>query len=166
MRRARPGDRLTILATVNGRERRFSALPRTSLADALRDELGLYGVKIGCEHGICGACTILVDGAPVRACLMLGVQAEGRSIETVEGLARDHVLHPLQDAFRRHHALQCGFCTAGFLATAQGLLAENPDPTREEVRETLSGNICRCTGYVNIVEAVRRVRDASQEKPQ
>lgn len=154
MRRAEQDERLDIVATVNGSERRFAALPRTSLADVLRDELGLVGVKIGCEHGICGACTILVDELPVRSCLMLGVQAHGTTIRTVEGLAEGAALHPLQDAFRRHHALQCGFCTPGFLATAQGLLDENPSPTREEVREVLSGNICRCTGYQTIVDAI------------
>lgn len=157
MRRADVGDRLETVALVNGRERRFNVLPRTSLADALRDELGLHGVRVGCEHGICGACTILVDGRPMRSCLMLGVQADGARIETIEGLAQGQQLHPLQDAFRRHHALQCGFCTAGFLATARGLLDENPDPTREEVREVLSGNICRCTGYQTIVDAIMEV---------
>lgn len=157
MRRSASDTRLEVVATINGHEQRFSALPRMSLADTLRGELGLHGVRIGCEHGICGACTILVDGVPVRSCLMLGVQAHGTSIETVEGLAEDQVLHPLQEAFRRHHALQCGFCTAGFLATAQGLLDENPSPTREEVREVLSGNICRCTGYQTIVDAIMDV---------
>ncbi len=154
MRRANEDQRLDVVATVNGRERRFSVLPRLSLADALREELGLYGVRTGCEHGVCGACTIIVDELPVRSCLMLGVQADGKTIRTVEHLAQGNVLHPLQDAFRRHHALQCGFCTAGILATAQALLAENPCPTRDEVREALSGNICRCTGYQTIVDAI------------
>ncbi len=157
MREAGPDDRLDIVATVNGSERRFAALPRASLADTLRGELGLFGVHIGCEHGICGACTIIVDGVPVRSCLMLGVQAHGCRIETVEHLADGQTLHPLQEAFRRHHALQCGFCTPGFLAAAIGFLDENPDPTREEVREILSGNICRCTGYQTIVDAVMDV---------
>lgn len=157
MRQAGPHDRLDIVAVVNGSERRFAASPRTSLADTLRSELGLFGVHIGCEHGICGACTILVDGLPVRACLMLGVQAHGHRIDTVEGMADGQKLHPLQEAFRRHHALQCGFCTPGFLAAAIGFLDENPDPTREEVREILSGNICRCTGYQTIVDAVMDV---------
>lgn len=160
MRSAAPGERLEIVATVNGREQRFSALPRTSLADALRGELGLFGVRIGCEHGVCGACTIRVDGVPVRSCLMLGVQAHGKRIDTVEALADGQKLHPLQEAFRRHHALQCGFCTAGFLATALALLEELPDPTREEVREALSGNICRCTGYQTIVDAIMDVATA------
>ncbi|WP_176590821.1 (2Fe-2S)-binding protein [Sphingobium sp. EM0848] len=154
MRRADEDQRLDVVATVNGRERRFSVLPRLSLADTLREELGLYGVRTGCEHGVCGACTILVDELPVRSCLMLGVQANGKTIRTVESLAEGSSLHPLQEAFRRHHALQCGFCTAGILATSQALLAENPCPTREEVREVLSGNICRCTGYQTIVDAI------------
>ncbi|WP_327753187.1 (2Fe-2S)-binding protein [Sphingobium sp. SJ10-10] len=154
MRRADEDQKLDVIATVNGRERRFSVLPRLSLADTLREELGLYGVRIGCEHGVCGACTIIVDDVPVRSCLMLGVQANGKRIRTVESLAEGNSLHPLQEAFRRHHALQCGFCTAGILATSQVLLAENPCPTREEVREVLSGNICRCTGYQTIVDAI------------
>jgi carbon-monoxide dehydrogenase small subunit len=154
MRRADEDQKLDVVATVNGREMRFSVLPRLSLADALRDELGLYGVRTGCEHGVCGACTILVDDLPMRSCLMLGVQANGTTIRTVESLAGGSSLHPLQEAFRRHHALQCGFCTAGILATTQALLAEIPLPTREEVREVLSGNICRCTGYQTIVDAI------------
>ncbi|HLY58325.1 MAG TPA: (2Fe-2S)-binding protein [Stellaceae bacterium] len=154
MRRADKDGRLEVAATVNGSERRFGALPRTHLADALRNELQLYGVHIGCEHGICGACTILVDGLPVRSCLMLAVQADGKRIDTVEGMADGRTLSPLQDSFHRHHALQCGFCTAGVLATAVGLLRENPNPTRQEVREVLSGNICRCTGYETIVDAI------------
>jgi aerobic-type carbon monoxide dehydrogenase small subunit (CoxS/CutS family) len=162
MRHADADGALETVATVNGQERRFSVMPRVSLADALREQLGLTGVKVGCEHGICGACTILVDGVPARSCLMLGVQAHGRMIRTVEGMTGDaggdgRTLHALQDAFHRHHALQCGFCTPGMLATAQGLLDDNPDPTREEVRETLSGNICRCTGYQTIVDAVMDV---------
>ena len=162
MRRADEDGALETVARVNGQERRFSVMPRASLADALREQLGLTGVKVGCEHGICGACTILVDGVPARACLMLGVQAHGRTIRTVEGMTGDaggdaRTLHALQDAFHRHHALQCGFCTPGMLATAQGLLDDNPNPTREQVRETLSGNICRCTGYQTIVDAVMDV---------
>lgn len=162
MRRADANGALETVTTVNGQERRFSVMPRASLADALREQLGLTGVKVGCEHGICGACTILVDGVPARSCLMLGVQAHGRTLRTVEGMTGDaggdgRTLHALQDAFHRHHALQCGFCTPGMLATAQGLLDDHPDPTREEVRETLSGNICRCTGYQTIVDAVMDV---------
>ena len=146
--------KINVTNIVNGRERTFSVEPRVSLADALRYELGLTGTKVGCEHGVCGACTILVDELPMRSCLMLGVQAEGRSISTVEGLAKGSQLSPLQDSFKRHHALQCGFCTAGFLATAQALLRRNPTPSREEAREAISGNICRCTGYETIIDAI------------
>ncbi|MCP5379848.1 MAG: (2Fe-2S)-binding protein [Novosphingobium sp.] len=154
MRRADEDQKMGVVATVNGRERRFEVLPRVSLADSLREELGLYGVRVGCEHGVCGACTIIVDDLPVRSCLMLGVQADGKTIRTVESLGGGKELHPLQQAFQRHHALQCGFCTSGILATAQALLEENPCPTRDEVREVLSGNICRCTGYQTIVDAI------------
>ncbi len=140
--------------TVNGRARTFTVEPRISLADALRYELGLTGTKVGCEHGVCGACTILLDDEPVRACLMLGVQAEGRRITTIEGLADGPRLNPLQAAFHRHHALQCGFCTSGMLAQAIGLLRENPSPTRAEVRDALAGNLCRCTGYETIIDAI------------
>jgi len=154
MRSAQADERLETIATVNGEERRFSVAPRVSLADALRGELGLAGVRSGCEHGICGACTILVDGKAMRACLMLGIQAHGRDIRTVEGLGTAGQLAPLQEAFRRHHALQCGFCTSGMLASAQALLDENPAPTREEAREAMSGNLCRCTGYQTIIDAV------------
>ena len=149
-----PDDTMKVSATINGRERKFDVSPRVSLADTLRYELRLTGTKVGCEHGVCGACTVLVDGLPMRSCLMLGVQAQGCSIRTVEDLAIGDQLHPLQDSFRRHHALQCGFCTSGFLATAQALLSRNPNPTREEVREAISGNICRCTGYETIVDAI------------
>ncbi|UKD17830.1 (2Fe-2S)-binding protein [Burkholderia aenigmatica] len=145
---------MKVCATVNGRERHFEVSPRRSLADTLRYELRLTGTKVGCEHGVCGACTILVDGQPMRSCLMLGVQAQDRIIETVEGLAADEQLHPLQESFQRHHALQCGFCTSGFLATARALLSRNPNPSREAVREAISGNICRCTGYETIVDAI------------
>lgn len=140
--------------TVNGRKRQFSIEPRINLADTLRYALQLTGTKVGCEHGVCGACTVLVDGQPMRACLMLGVQAEGCAIETVEGLADGQALHPLQESFRRHHALQCGFCTAGMLAIARALLRENAAPSRAEVREAISGNLCRCTGYETIVDAI------------
>jgi aerobic-type carbon monoxide dehydrogenase small subunit (CoxS/CutS family) len=145
---------LPVKTTVNGRPYSFAIEPRISLADTLRYELGLTGTKVGCEHGVCGACTVLVDDQPMRSCLMLGVQAEGRNIQTVEGLATGLKLHPLQEAFKRHHALQCGFCSAGMLATALALLRDNPSPTRAEVRETISGNLCRCTGYETIVDAI------------
>jgi aerobic-type carbon monoxide dehydrogenase small subunit (CoxS/CutS family) len=139
---------------VNGREHAGTVEVRKSLADFLREDLGLTGTHLGCEHGVCGACTVLLDGEPVRACLMLAVQADGASVETVEGLADGDRLHPLQEAFRAHHALQCGFCTPGILLTAKAFLAERPEPTREEIREMLAGNLCRCTGYHFIVEAI------------
>lgn len=141
--------------SVNGRRERIDVEPRRTLADALREDLGLTGTHLGCEHGVCGACTVLVDGGAVRACLMFAVQANGSSITTVEGLAADDgTLHPLQRAFCEHHGLQCGFCTPGMLMTALDLLHRNPSPDRPLVREELSGNICRCTGYVGIVDAV------------
>jgi len=141
--------------TVNGRRERIDVEPRRTLADALRDDLDLTGTHLGCEQGVCGACTVLLDGEPVRSCLMLAVQADGSALTTVEGLAGDE-LHPLQQAFADCHGLQCGFCTPGFLISALHLLTENPDPSREEIRAGLSGNICRCTGYVGIVDAVRQ----------
>jgi carbon-monoxide dehydrogenase small subunit len=133
---------------------------RTTLADCLRHQLLRTGTHVGCEHGVCGACTILVDGAAVRSCLMLAVQAEGARVITVEGLSDDQALSPLQAAFRKHHALQCGFCTPGMLATAHALLSEEPDAPKERIREVLSGNLCRCTGYIPIVEAVYEARAA------
>jgi len=141
--------------SVNGRRERIDVEPRRTLADALRDDLELTGTHLGCEQGVCGACTVLLDGEPVRSCLMLAVQADGSALITVEGLAGDE-LHPLQQAFADCHGLQCGFCTPGFLISALHLLTENPDPSREEIRAGLSGNICRCTGYVGIVDAVRQ----------
>jgi 2-furoyl-CoA dehydrogenase 2Fe-2S iron sulfur subunit len=144
-----------ITVRVNGAERSGFAEPRMTLADFLRDELGLTGTHLGCEHGVCGACTILLDGHTVRSCLMLAVQAEGHELTTVEGLAApDEPLHPIQEAFSAKHGLQCGFCTPGFLMTVHELLADNPDPDEAEIRNRLSGNLCRCTGYQNIVEAV------------
>jgi aerobic-type carbon monoxide dehydrogenase small subunit (CoxS/CutS family) len=141
---------------VNGEERRGAAEPRVTLADFLRDELGLTGTHLGCEHGVCGACTVLLDGRSVRSCLLLAVQAEGHEVETVEGLAApDEPLHPIQEAFSAKHGLQCGFCTPGFLMSVRELLADDPDPDEDAIRSRLSGNICRCTGYQNIVEAVR-----------
>ena len=145
---------------VNGKEVAVEVEARTSLADCLRHELRLTGTHVGCEHGVCGACTVMVDGAAMRSCLMLAVQAEGRDITTVEALARDGELSPLQAAFRKHHALQCGFCTAGILVTAEALLREEPNASEERIREVLSGNICRCTGYIPIIEAVLEARAA------
>jgi carbon-monoxide dehydrogenase small subunit len=149
-----PAQKLTFELVVNGVSHSREVEARRTLADFLRDDLGLTGTHLGCEHGACGACTILVDGAPARACLMLAVQADGCAVETVEGLAQNDELNPLQQAFKKHHALQCGFCTPGFLMTASALLAENSNPSETEVREYLAGNICRCTGYQFIVDAV------------
>lgn len=141
--------------TVNGARHSVDVEPRRTLADASREDAGLTGTHLGCEHGVCGACTVLVDGDPVRACLMLAVQAEGSSITTVEGMAgEDGTLHPLQEAFCKNHGLQCGFCTPGMLLSALDLLHRAEKPSRERIRQELSGNICRCTGYVGIVDAV------------
>jgi carbon-monoxide dehydrogenase small subunit len=141
--------------TVNGTRQSVDVEPRKTLADALREDIGLTGTHLGCEHGVCGACTVLVDGEPVRACLMFAVQAEGSSVTTVEGMAgADGTLHPLQKAFCDHHGLQCGFCTPGMLMSALDLLHRETNPSRERIRAELSGNICRCTGYVGIVDAV------------
>jgi aerobic carbon-monoxide dehydrogenase small subunit len=148
--------------SVNGRHEQIDVEPRRTLADALRDDLGLTGTHLGCEQGVCGACTVLLDGEPVRSCLMLAVQADGSSLTTVEGLAGDE-LHPLQQAFADCHGLQCGFCTPGFLISALHLLTQNPDPSREEIRAGLSGNICRCTGYAGIVDAVRQAAAVLRE---
>ena len=141
--------------TINGRQVSREVEPRLLLSDFLRHELGLTGTHVGCEHGVCGACTILLDGAPVRSCLVLTVQAHGHELETVEGLAPSaDELHPLQEAFWEAHGLQCGFCTAGILMTLVPYLERHPDPTEEEIRLALSGNLCRCTGYQHIVDAV------------
>ena len=139
---------------VNGDERTIRVEPRRTLADALREDCGLTGTHLGCEHGVCGACTILLDGQPVRSCLMFAVQAEGLQLCTVEGLAEGGKLHPLQQAFWDHHGLQCGFCTPGFLMLAIGILGQYPDLGEAELREALSANLCRCTGYQNILKAV------------
>jgi aerobic-type carbon monoxide dehydrogenase small subunit (CoxS/CutS family) len=146
--------------TVNGNPVEVDVEPRTSLADCLRYTLRLTGTHIGCEHGVCGACTVIVDGAAVRSCLMLAVQAEGSSIVTVEGLSQDDALTPLQTAFRKHHALQCGFCTPGMLTTAHALLTDEPGADEARIRSVLAGNLCRCTGYIPIVDAVLEARTA------
>jgi len=144
-----------IAVEINGARYEADVEPRTLLSDFIRHDAGLTGTHVGCEHGVCGACTVQIDGETVRACLMLAVQADGRSVLTVEGLAAaDAPLHPLQRAFHEHHALQCGFCTPGFLLAADALLRERPDPSEREVREALAGNLCRCTGYEGIVNAV------------
>ena len=159
-----------ITVAVNGEAHTATVEPRLLLADLLREVLGLRGTHLGCEHGVCGACTVLLDGEPVRSCLLLAVQADGRELTTVEGLAGDEGLHPLQEAFREHHALQCGFCTPGFLLTALYLMDGDPaidERDEKDLREALSGNLCRCTGYQNIVDAVRdgaaRLRTAKEE---
>jgi carbon-monoxide dehydrogenase small subunit len=145
---------------VNGDRHDVTAESRRTLVDLLRYDLGLTGTHVGCEHGICGACTVLVDGAPVRACLVFGVQADGRDIETVEGLGSPDALNPLQEAFSTHHGLQCGFCTPGFLMLATAFLRERPQATEEEVREMVASNLCRCTGYQGIVDAVCSLTEA------
>ncbi len=145
----------TIHVTVNGTRFEREVEPRRLLADFLREDLGLTGTHVGCEHGVCGACTVLLDGDSARSCLTLAVQADGAEVETVEGLGTMDSLHPLQRAFREHHALQCGFCTPGMLMTALDLLRKHPSPSEAEIRDGLSGNLCRCTGYEHIVRAVR-----------
>jgi aerobic carbon-monoxide dehydrogenase small subunit len=149
---------------VNGKPVAATVEARMTLADCLRHELKLTGTHVGCEHGICGACTVIMDGAAIRSCLVFAMQAEQADILTVEGLAPDNTLSALQAAFRKHHALQCGFCTPGILTTMHALLSEEPDASAERVREVLSGNICRCTGYVSIVEAVLDARTAYANK--
>ncbi|UDM53734.1 (2Fe-2S)-binding protein [Cupriavidus sp. MP-37] len=151
---------VSIELTVNGEEHQVQVPARRLLADLLRDDLNLTGTKRGCETGICGACSVLVDGEVVKSCLMLAVQARGRHVMTVEGLAADGQLHPLQQSFMEHGGLQCGYCTPGFLMAACALLANNPNPTEEEVRHGLNGNLCRCTGYVGIVESVLSAAEA------
>ncbi len=155
---------IPVSLTVNGRPFDGAASPRKLLSDFLRDDVGLNGVRVSCEHGVCGACTVVVDGKTVRSCLMLAVQADGSDVMTVEGLAQDGELHPIQQAFWDHHGLQCGFCTPGMLMTAYELLRRTPDPTEAEVREAIGGNVCRCTGYVfivtSILAAAERMRQA------
>jgi aerobic carbon-monoxide dehydrogenase small subunit len=151
--------KIKLTLKVNNEDRRIEVEPRRNLADALRIDCGLTGTHLGCEHGVCGACTVLIDGKPVRACLMFAVQADGSQIRTVEGLAHANRLHPLQQAFSDHHALQCGFCTPGFLMLAVGVLEANPHISEVDLEHALSSNLCRCTGYVNIVKAVKAVAE-------
>jgi carbon-monoxide dehydrogenase small subunit len=155
----------SIRITVNGIASEHSVEPRLLLADFLRGTLGLTGTHVGCEHGVCGACTIIVDGDSVRSCLMFAVQTDGCDIRTVEGLGTINDMNAVQEAFREHHALQCGFCTPGMLMTTTDLLAKQPLLTDAEIREGLSGNLCRCTGYENIVRAVRALADAKGKQP-
>ncbi len=145
---------VAITLNVNGRSQTTLAEPREILADVLRDRLGLTGTHLGCEHGVCGACTVLLDGEMVRSCLMFAVQAQGAEVTTIEGLEQDGDLHPMQKAFSEYHGLQCGFCTPGMILAGIDLLKRNPDPSADEVREDMGGNICRCTGYQKIVESV------------
>jgi carbon-monoxide dehydrogenase small subunit len=154
--------------TVNGTTRQGAVEPRRTLADFLREDLELTGTHLGCEHGVCGACTVLVDGEPARSCLMLAVQARGADVLTIEGLADNGMMNPLQQAMWESHGFQCGFCTPGFLMQITALLAENPDPAEAEIREALSGNLCRCTGYESIVNGVLRAagHDGSPLEPQ
>lgn len=153
---------MKISVVLNSQDVEADVSPRLTLADFLRENQGLTGTHLGCEHGVCGSCTVIVDGLAVRSCLMLAVQATGREIVTVEGLATGEDLSPLQAAFKKHHALQCGFCTPGILTTMHSLLTEEPEADEERIRDVLSGNICRCTGYIPIVDAVMEARVAYQ----
>ena len=148
-------ERRAITLSINGKDHTVTVEPRRTLVDVIRDDCGQTGTHIGCEHGVCGACTVLIDGEPVRSCLMFAVQAAGHSIRTVEGLQQGERLHPMQEAFMRHHALQCGFCTPGFLMLAVGVLEKRPDLDGQELVDIISSNLCRCTGYENIIKAVR-----------
>jgi len=148
-------DDMDIVLTINGRRHALRTEARRILADVIREDCGLTGTHLGCEHGICGACTVILDGEPVRSCLMFAVQADGREIRTVEGLAANGSLHPLQTAFMEHHGLQCGFCTPGFLMLAASILERDPEIGDDDLLDALSSNLCRCTGYANIVKAVR-----------
>jgi len=148
-------DKQNITLTINGKDHAITVEPRRTLADAIREDCGQTGTHIGCEHGVCGACTVIVDGAPVRSCLMFAAQAEGKNIRTVEGLASGDTLHPMQQAFMDNHGLQCGFCTPGFLMLAVGVLEREPDISDEALIDVLSSNLCRCTGYQNIIKSVR-----------
>jgi aerobic carbon-monoxide dehydrogenase small subunit len=151
------GETRKIALTVNGKRYEEEVEVRHTLADFLRHQLGLTGTHLGCEHGVCGACTVLFDGEPARSCLMFAVQADGHAVDTVEGLAAGETLHPVQRAFHETHALQCGFCTPGILMTLIPFLRDHPAPTEPEIRDALSGHLCRCTGYANIIAAVQRV---------
>ena len=152
-------DKLDITLNINGRDHAIRVEPRKTLVDAIRDDCGQTGTHIGCEHGICGACTVILDDEAVRSCLMFAVQAQGKKIRTVEGLAQGDKLHPLQESFIKHHGLQCGFCTPGFLMLAVNVLERQPDIGDEELLDVLSSNLCRCTGYQNIIAAVRAAAD-------
>jgi aerobic-type carbon monoxide dehydrogenase small subunit (CoxS/CutS family) len=152
-------DKVDLKLRINGRDHSVRVEPRKTLVDAIREDCGLTGTHIGCEHGVCGACTVIVGGEAVRSCLMFAVQAQGKPIRTVEGLAKGNALHPLQSAFMAHHGLQCGFCTPGFLMLAANTLERDPGIGDEDLLDVLSSNLCRCTGYQNIIKAVRAARD-------
>ncbi len=156
---------MQITVKVNGADRSADVEPRLLLAHLIREEFGLTGTHVGCDTTSCGACTVLLDGQPVKSCTMFGVQADGREVTTVEGLLQDGQLHPIQAAFKEEHGLQCGFCTPGMLLTGSALLADNPSPTDDEVRWAISGNICRCTGYMNIVKAIQAAGRDMAAKP-
>jgi aerobic carbon-monoxide dehydrogenase small subunit len=158
-------NRISYTLKVNGKVFPIESEGRRNLADALREDCGLTGTHLGCEHGVCGACTVLVDGKAVRSCLMFAVQAQGKEVRTVEGLAEGEKLHPLQQAFWEHHGLQCGFCTPGFLMLAAGVLEAEPDISDEDLKHVLSSNLCRCTGYQNIVKAVRAAAAEMKKRP-
>jgi carbon-monoxide dehydrogenase small subunit len=155
---------MSVAFDVNGKQVEVQVEPRTTLADCLRHDLHLTGTHVGCAHGVCGACNVIVDGAAVRSCLLLAVQMQGASIVTIEGISSDDALTPLQAAFRKHFALQCGFCTPGILITAHALLSEEPDASADRIRDVLAGNICRCTGYLPIVAAIAEARTAYRSR--
>jgi carbon-monoxide dehydrogenase small subunit len=157
-------EKIPITVTVNGVGHAAAVEPRRSLVDFLRHDLGLLGTHVGCEHGVCGACTVMLNGRTVRSCLLFAAQADGDDVLTIEGVGTDEALHPLQQAFQQHHAIQCGFCTPGMILAAIELLRDNPDPTDEEIRSGLSGNLCMCTGYVNIVRAVHAAARSGKVK--
>ena len=158
-------DLASVRTRVNGCDETAVVQPRMLLSDFLRHELGLTGVHVGCEHGVCGACTVLLDGIPVRACLLFAVQIGNAEVTTIEGLAKGSELHPVQEAFRRNHGLQCGFCTPGMVLSALKLLEENPDPTEDEIRHAIAGNLCRCTGYQLVIKSVVEAARARQGAP-
>jgi carbon-monoxide dehydrogenase small subunit len=157
-------EKIAITTKINGIERTAAVEPRRSLVDFLRHDLGLVGTHVGCEQGVCGACTVMLDGRTVRSCLLFAAQVDGAEVTTIEGIGTDEALHPLQASFQRHHALQCGFCTPGMVLAALELLRDNPIPSEEEIRAGLSGNLCMCTGYVNIVRAVRAAAQGGKVK--
>lgn len=154
---------MEVTVTINGAERTDDIEPRRLLVDYIRSTAGLTGTHIGCDTTSCGACTVLVDGTPIKSCTVLAVQADGRNITTVEGLKTNGQLHPIQEAFREEHGLQCGFCTPGMMLVGSALIADNPDPTEDEVRWAISGNLCRCTGYINIVNSIRAAGAAANQ---